>query len=84
MRGPPVGLVATALCLFHINPYNSTMIIVTTACLIHVSDDFFYQHWQLAHIFILHREIYYSNARALITRQIMRSRDAQYNTGEWP
>ena len=24
----------------------------------------------------------FSNARALITRKIMRSRDAQYNTGE--
>ena len=26
----------------------------------------------------------FSNARAIITRKIMRSRDAQYNTGEWP
>ena len=26
----------------------------------------------------------FSNARALITRKIMRSRDAQCNTGEWP
>ena len=26
----------------------------------------------------------FSNARALITRNIMRSRDAQCNTGEWP
>jgi len=24
------------------------------------------------------------NARALITREIMRSRDAQCNTGDWP
>ena len=26
----------------------------------------------------------YFNVRALIARKIMRSRDAQYNTGEWP
>ena len=34
IRGPQVRLGATARCLYHINPYNITMI----ACNIHVSD----------------------------------------------
>ena len=41
MRSQNVRLGATALFLFHINPYNSTMIIVTIAFLIHVFGDCF-------------------------------------------
>ena len=56
MRGPHVRLGATAPCLFHINPYNSAMIIVTNLRfrrLVLLNTE----NWPM---FILHGEIYYS------------------------
>ena len=115
MRGPHVRLGPKAPCLFHINPYNSTMSIVTIACYNHVSDECFslVLHWELVHTYftqknwflnskqqkkmIGHRTRFQVNddlplwrglaarffiARAMVSPEIMRSRDAHDNTGK--
>ena len=60
MRGAHARLGATAPCLYHINPYDSTMIIVKLLAKVTFSTIVFLLNTENWPIFILHREVYYS------------------------